>query len=181
MKNPRLIKGTKNVLVSGMQHRVLHLTSQKHRDLVTSLACIGLGIIFCIGSVRYGDIRARTPSGGYFPFIGGILLISISLVHLISATKRKEDKKEFMENFFPQRDSWKRLLLTLFALFAYVISIDYLGFLFTSFLFILFLLKFIEPQKWKVAFTLAILIAAASYALFQLFLKVGLPKGLLGI
>lgn len=156
---------------------------QKLRDLISSLVCIGFGMIFCIGSVRYGDVRSGIPSAGFFPFVGGIMLIALSLVELISAiaAKNKKDDKSKREQFFPQRNSWKRLLLVVLALFAYALLLEYLGLLITTFLFVIFLTRFIEPQKWITAIAIAFLTSTLSYVLFKLWLKVELPKGIFGV
>jgi hypothetical protein len=34
---------------------------------------MGVGILFCGGSVKFGDIRAGFPSAGFFPFMGGAM------------------------------------------------------------------------------------------------------------
>ena len=156
---------------------------QRRRNLASSLVCIGFGMMFCIGSVRYGDVRSGIPSAGFFPFMGGAILICLSLVELISVIvdrKKKEDPSK-REQFFPQRNSWKRLLLILLSLFAYVFSLEYLGFSISTFLFVIFLMRFLEPQKWITAIAMAFLTSILSYALFELWLKVQLPKGLFGV
>lgn len=140
---------------------------------------MGVGLIFCIGSVKHGDVRARIPSAGFFPFLGGITLISLSLVNLFSAIKNKECKK--IEKFFPERDSWKKLLISLFALVAYSIGLLFLGFLLTNFLFMIFVLKLIEPQKWTITLVTSFIVSALSYVVFEVLLKVQLPYGVFGL
>lgn len=148
----------------------------KHRDLIAVLFLIGIGIIFCIGSVRYGDVRAGIPSAGFFPFVGGMILIFLSVIHLISIIRKKVDEEK--ENFFTQRYSWKRILISLFTLFAYGICLKFLGFLLVTFLFMVFSLRFIEPLKWKIVFTLSFLTSIFSYLFFEVWLGVQLPHGI---
>ena len=135
-----------------------------------------MGIIFCIGSVRYGDVRSGIPSAGFFPFVGGMILILLSVIHLISSIKKEINGEK--EKFFPQRYSWKRILLSLFTLFAYGVSLKFLGFFLVTFLFMLFSLRFIEPLKWKMVFALSLLTSVFSYLLFEVWLKVQLPHGI---
>jgi putative tricarboxylic transport membrane protein len=159
------------------------VSAWKHRDRVSSLVCIGFGVVFCIGSIRYGDVRSGIPSAGLFPFMGGVILIALSLTQLISviAARSKERDQSKRETFFSQSDSWKRLLLALFALFAYGLILKYLGLLITTFLFVTFLLRFIEPQKWTITITTALVASGSSYVLFHVWLKVDVPKGILGL
>lgn len=153
----------------------------KYRDLISSFFWIAVGGIFCTGSLNYGFSRMRTIGGGFFPFVAGIALISLSMVVLITALAAKKENGPVKENFLPERDSLKKLLLALVALFTYVLVLKYLGFVLTTFLFMVFLLRFIEPQRWIVVFTAAILTSAIAYLIFNLWLKVQLPRGILGI
>jgi len=69
------------------------------------------------------------------------------------------------------------MILTIIALLAYAVGMEYLGFLISTFLFIAFLLKFIEPQRWSVVLLGSILTSGISYGVFELILKVQLPRG----
>jgi putative tricarboxylic transport membrane protein len=155
--------------------------TQKDRSIVSSLFCIVVGALFCIGSRKYGDLRAGFPNAGFFPFVGGALMILLSLIQLVATFLAKNEKVVQTVAFFPQRDTPKRLSVTLVILFLYGISLNYLGFLITTFLFIVALLKFLEPQKWTTVFIGAFLTSILSYTLFEILLKVQLPKGMIGI
>jgi putative tricarboxylic transport membrane protein len=148
----------------------------KYRDILSSLVCIVIGLIFFIGSFKYGDIRKEIPSAGLFPFLGGTILIVLSLINLVIAIKKKEDGE--VEIFFPYPYSMRRLALVLFSLIMFVIVLGYAGYFITSLLLILFLLRFIEPQKWLVNFLTSFLITALFYFIFIFFLKVQLPQGI---
>jgi putative tricarboxylic transport membrane protein len=155
----------------------------KNRDLIGSLFWIGVGVIFCIGAVKYGLMRSGIPGPGFFPFLAGIILISLSLVVLISAIDVEKKKNETIarEAFFSQKGSWRKVLFTLVSLFGYGIAFEYLGFLLTTFLLMIFLLRFIEPQRWIIVFIAALLTVASSYVIFELCLDTHFPKGILGI
>ncbi len=153
----------------------------KYRDIVGSFFWMGVGLTFCIGSLNFGFSRMGTIGGGFFPFVAGIVLISLSLILLVSALSVKKEEDTVREKFFPQQDSLKRLLLAPFALFAYVLVVKYLGFFFTNLLFMIFLLRFIEPQRWIVVLTAAILTSVTAHLVFNLWLKVQLPTGIWGI
>ena len=149
----------------------------KYRDIVSSLACIGLGILFVVGSFNYGDIRKEIPNPGLFPLLGGTILLILSLVNL-SILLRKKDSGQH-ETFFPYRFSLKRLLLAVFSLIVFVVALEYLGYIIASLLLTVFLLRFIEPQKWAVNLTTSVLVTTFFYMIFIFLLKVQLPKGIL--
>ena len=153
----------------------------KYRDVISSLFWIAVGLTFCIGSLEFGFSRMGTIGGGFFPFLAGMILISLSFILLVTALAGKKNNEPVKEKFLPQPDSWKKLLLALLALFTYVLVLKYLGFFLTTFLFMIFLLRFIEPQRWPVVLTAAILTSAAAHIVFNLWLKVQLPTGILGM
>jgi putative tricarboxylic transport membrane protein len=139
---------------------------------------IGLG--FSWGGVKLGIGPVNNPGPGFFPLvIGGVLsLLSITLfIRTLWADIGRESKI----TFWKEKRSWEKVLFSLLALIFYLIFLNYLGYLLTTFLFIIYLLKFIGKKGWLTSVLMAILIAASSYALFQMGLGVSLPKGLIKI
>jgi hypothetical protein len=63
-------------------------------------------------------------------------------------------------------------------LFLYPFAMKQLGFFLSTFLFIGFSLKFIEPQKWRVVGVMSVLVAIVCYLLFHVWLQIQLPKGI---
>jgi putative tricarboxylic transport membrane protein len=149
------------------------------RDLISSLFWIGIGLIFCVSSMKLG-LYNGIPGAGLFPFIGGIILICLSIIVLISAIKGKEEKL-VREKFFPEKASLRKVLSSTLILFAYQMALEHLGYLLTTFLFIIFLLKLIEPQRWITSISAGFLIAALSYIIFVCLHNVRLPKGIIGV
>jgi putative tricarboxylic transport membrane protein len=68
-------------------------------------------------------------------------------------------------------------MVTVVALLIYAIGMEYLGFLLSTFIFLAFLLKFIEPQRWTVAIFGSLLASVASYLIFEIWLQSQLPRG----
>jgi len=156
---------------------------KRNRDLISSLSWIVVGLLFCVRGGEYGFLHLGTLGPGFFPFTAGLILVFLSLMLLFSSIRRKigDDESIREKRFFPERNSWKRLLLALLSLLAYIFCLKYLGFLITTFLFMMFLLRFIEPQKWVTVLVAAILTSTISYIIFRLWLEVQLPRGILGL
>lgn len=74
----------------------------------------------------------------------------------------------------------KKIVYTIISLFMFIIALNYLGFVLTTFFFLLFLLTFIAPQKPLKVFLIGSLSAGLSYLIFQLLLRADLPTGVLG-
>jgi putative tricarboxylic transport membrane protein len=153
----------------------------KKRDRVSSIFCIGVGVTFFIASWQTGLITQGIPGAGFFPFLCGGILIGLSLIVLFSSFG-PENKAESggEEKFFPEKGGVKRLTYTMTALVAYGICLPYGGFILTTFVFMLFMLRIIEPQRWSRVFLISLSTAVLAYFLFAA-LEVQLPQGILGI
>ncbi len=150
----------------------------KNRDLVSSIIWMVLGTLFVVGALQHGLMRRGVPGPGFFPFFVGIALIFVSLFVLIPALVQGEKAKSL--DFFPERESFRKLLLALVALFAFGVVMEYGGYILTTFLFMFFMARLVEPKGWWTISLLAFLTAVLSYLLFVVLLEVQLPRGLLG-
>jgi putative tricarboxylic transport membrane protein len=155
----------------------------KRLDVLGSLVWILVGGVFCAGAFQYRLFRGNVPGAGFLPFLASVSLIVLALVVLVSACRAgaRGAGPAPESRFFPRPDSWQKVTVALGALLAYWAALQYLGFPITTFLFLAFLLRWIEPQKWVVTLLTALFATTGSYLLFDLWLKVRLPKGILGM
>src|SRR5512139_2711342 len=109
----------------------------KQRDIVSSIIWMALGALFVAGAWQQGLIRKGVPGPGFLPFLSGLALIFVSLFVLVPALGQRE--KDESKGFFPERDSLRKFLLALAALFAFGVALEYVGYLFTTFLFMFFM------------------------------------------
>ncbi len=151
----------------------------KRRDLLSSLVWMGLGALFIVGSLQQGLMRKGVPGPGFLPFITGIALIVLSLFVFVPAICRREGGDQRIP-FFPERDSLKKLALALIALFAYCYALMQVGYVLTTFVFMAFMARIMEPRAWATSLLVAFLTTAATYFLFMVLLEVQLPRGLIG-
>ena len=93
--------GSNGRFQKGIRRVEVVILTQKSRDVASSLVCTGIGILFCIGSVKYGDIRARFPSAGFFPFMNGIILVFLALFQLIGVFTARKSQRGQRRRFFP--------------------------------------------------------------------------------
>lgn len=155
----------------------------KKRDRASTLFWMGFGVLFVIGAWQQGLIREGVPGPGFLPFICGIALIVLCLMVLVPALaggKNENARVREEEIFLPEKGSGRRIAYSLAALMAYGIGLQYLGFLLTTFFFMLFTLRLMGPQKWTWVFPLSLSSALLAYMLFDA-LDVPLPQGILGI
>jgi len=137
--------------------------------------CLGLGVCFMSYDLNLG--KASSPGSGFFPFLTGCLLIFLSLMYLIKLFFFPEMRKEGER--FRERPRWNRQVLAVASLVAYVLLLSVLGYLVTTFLFIVFLIRLIEPLRWSTTLVVAAATVAITYFIFDYWLMCQFPKGLL--
>ena len=154
----------------------------KNRDLIGALFWIVFGAIFAVGACEYKLFKSGIPGPGFLPFMVAVCLIVLS-VDVLTRTFSKangEGDTAVGGRIFPEKNSLRRLSSALLSLFFYAVCLKYLGYILTTFLFMIVVLKSIEPVKWKITLIFSALITGLSYALFTI-LQVELPRGMLGI
>ena len=146
----------------------------------TSLVWLGAAVYICIGSLSLSLGSFHNPGPGFFPFwAGAIMAISSGIVFF--QFRRVSSGKEIIKPLWPNKDRFLKVLLAALALFVYAECMEYLGFLISTSIFLVFLLRAIEPQRWSLVILEALVVSGISYLIFEIWLKTQLPKGLLQI
>jgi putative tricarboxylic transport membrane protein len=148
------------------------------RNRLSALFWLVLAVAICFGSVRLSLGELHKPGPGFFSFLAGAVLGLLSLFVILQSFKGKpgDEKKALLPN--PQRTL--KMAYAIIALILYAIGMDYLGFFLTTLLFLGFILRSIDPQRWRVVIAVSVLSTVIAYAVFQYWLDVQLPRGILG-
>jgi putative tricarboxylic transport membrane protein len=125
----------------------------------------------CIESVRLGLGTFHQPGPGFLPFSAAATLGVLSLALIPRAHFGRTEKREAWQNT-------GRILLVFLALLGFTVLVERLGFLLTAFLLVWFLLKVVERRGWVFSVGVAVVVTAASYAVFDVWLRAQLPAGL---
>jgi putative tricarboxylic transport membrane protein len=136
-----------------------------------------LGLVICFMSNNLNLGNASSPGSGFFPFLTGCLLILLSLIYLVKSFFFPEIRKEG-EKFW-DRIKWNKQVLVIASLIAYVLLLQVLGYLVTTFLFIVFLIRLIEPLRWRTTLIVAAATVVMTYLIFDYWLMCQFPKGIL--
>ena len=152
----------------------------KKSDLICSLIWVALGTTQCIESIRLRLGNLHRPGPGFLPFISGILLGVFGLVLVFSSISRKtRGNEESQGKKIWVKGNARRVLLTLFALFVYALSFEFLGFLIATLIFLFFLFKLGEPKRWMTPLVVSGVTVILSYLIFCVWLKSTFPAGIL--
>ena len=141
----------------------------------SALFWVGVGILVCYGATRLGLGSVTEPGAGFIFFWSGLILVLLSLIVLADSVRGAEDAVQGMGEM-----NWAKIALVLLSLLLYALFLERLGFVLTTFVVLSFLLGWIEGTNWGRSLAVASAAALACFAIFELWLKIRLPKGIFG-
>jgi hypothetical protein len=115
----------------------------------------------------------KRPGPGFLPFGLAGILIALSIALIASQWRKGSGKTPF----WPER-TWRRPLLGIIAFGLYAFLIDLIGFLPTTFIFLILWMGIIESISWRQIAMVSIGVTLALYLIFGYFLEVPLPGGI---
>lgn len=150
------------------------LEKMKKQLPVGSIFWLAIGIYVAIVAYRLDLGELSEPGPGLIFFLAAWVLIIFSCLDIWASARKREKESLWSET------QWKRVLLVLAALAAYILFFKLLGFILCTFLLMLFLFKSVEPTRWRAALWSSGIVFLASYGVFKIWLKVPFPEGILG-
>jgi putative tricarboxylic transport membrane protein len=154
----------------------------KKKDRLGGLFWLVLGVALCIESAALGLGQFRQPGAGFLPFLSGVLMALLGLsLTLSNLSKGSEQDQEVKGNKIWEIEYWKGFgvpLLCLAALLSYILLLNVLGFILTTFLWLFFLFKIGDPKRWLIPLILAVSTVVISYLMFGVWLQLQLPRGM---
>lgn len=145
------------------------------------------GLLFLCGAVTV-VLSLQMPIGtfrmagsGLFPLCLGIALMLLALLYLATLLFQGDAKRRSPTAVVASPGAMGRMLLFLGASVFAALCLDILGYPVTSFLFMMSLMAILGVRQPVLLVSLPLLTAAGSYLVFVQFLRIPLPKGLIGL
>jgi hypothetical protein len=142
-------------------------------NLIACCFLFALAAVFCIKSLSLGIGSLRNPGAGFVPFGSAVLVGCLSLFIFVKSLGEKKVELQFGKG-------WKKCAWVLGNLLFYFFFLERLGFPVTAFVLIFSLLS-LQSRRWVGIFLATLFTVFLSYVIFQFWLGVRLPKGILGI
>jgi hypothetical protein len=134
-----------------------------------------LGIVIIIISWGYGLGPLRRPGPGLYPFFVVVFLIlPFSIILLILALKSDENKALFGKKGFIN------FLLMIAAFILWIVAMPYLGYVIVTFVAAFWFCKVMRLEGWLKPLALSVGTALFVYLMFDYWLYIDLPRGILG-
>ena len=147
----------------------------KNRELVPSLFFLALSFFICQQSVVIGVGSLGQPGPGLLAFGAGLAMGGMVLYLLIQSFISKEQRQEGLEHRLALKSG--KLFMLCISLFVYTFAVNRLGFILSTFLFVIFVLRLVESKKWWRTLLEATLITIGNYLIFVVWLGLSLPVG----
>lgn len=162
---------------------MLQLTS----DLATGLISSVLGVVYLYMTFRLPDVSIGDPLGPrLFPLIVGIGAVisgAVLLAKEIRAGKTRSaqaPKGEDAPDYSSRKGTYRKIGLTLLAGIIFGLLLDQVGYLISSFVFMMTLMCLVNKLK-RLAENIVIALgfSVVTYVVFAILFKVSLPRGIL--
>ncbi|MFH2076942.1 MAG: tripartite tricarboxylate transporter TctB family protein [Pseudomonadota bacterium] len=151
----------------------------KKAEMITGVVLLVLSGLVIWEASQMPPSASFGPGAGFLPFWLGVLLAVLATILFVSAWRRPTTEKE-NASVFPEKQALFAIAAVLGGLAGYILLIDVLGYLVDTFLFIVFLVKVVEREKWPLTLKVAVATTAGLFVTFQILLKITLPSNMFG-
>lgn len=146
---------------------------ERTAGLVFAIFGVATGV-YSFTALKIGSISQ--PGPGLFPLICGFGIVLLCLIWLFQ--HRKETSRSAPLWF---EDNWHGPLIAVVIMVVYTALMEDLGYVLSTFLFLIAWQMIIEREKWRKTAIVAVVGTLSMYLLFVFILKVALPEGIFGI
>lgn len=108
------------------------------------------------------------PRSGFMPIIAGTLASILALINFINVMRKKTEGEKIQIDF-------KKITFFTLGMVAYLIMMKYIGYLASTFIALLYLLKVTEVKGWIKPLIISAATAGGFYLIFAKFLGVMFP------
>jgi hypothetical protein len=147
-------------------------------DRFSSIVCFVGGAVTALWSLKYGFGSLSEPGVGFITFFAGAVLALLSLFLFFTSFREKE-KSAGIRELWAGLDVTK-VVYVLAILVAYTLLLRPGGFLLCTFLLMSLLFRVKGAYGIWSTLLVSLVVTAVSYLLFQGWLQVQLPRGILG-
>jgi putative tricarboxylic transport membrane protein len=139
-------------------------------DRIASVLFLAIGVLFIIGSQHLANSSYGSAVGpDIFPLFLGIVLVflSVRLFYESFLRKNQQDSKEKL--------LYKPFLIIFTATLFYILTLETIGYVITTFLFLFVCFQTMERSKWVASFMISACFSGLVYFFYVQILKGTLP------
>lgn len=158
------------------------------KEVASSLVLFLFGVLFLLYDIKYPLDQWANPGPGVFPLMVGTVLVILAAWQLVQAFRKPKTLAGGEKSWgsiksvreFLQRNKGETKILFMIAVFMiYLMMVKWIGFFTSNFLFVIISSRLMGAKDWKSPVALSAGITLFCYFLFEVWLKLFLPRGIL--
>ena len=142
-------------------------------ERISSLVLVLLSVFILAESRRYSLGTIDYPGPGFFPVLLGIAIGLMSLALFIRSLARTRPLTSW-----PDRQGFIAVGAIFMGILLFTLLLEVSGYLLNTFLLFVMLLRPVGKQSWPLTMLISFAAVLISYLLFDVWLKVPLPRGI---
>lgn len=148
-------------------------------EAVAGAVCVAIGGLMLLESIKFSYFVEGVPGPGFLPLWISVGIIGTGLVLAVKGIRPRLAALEGVT--WPEAAGWRRVGLMFGALAVSLLLLEILGFMVTTTLFMAVVVFGLGIRSWRMLASVPLLSAVGLYAIFAVWLRVPLPKGILAI
>lgn len=152
---------------------VMGKISTFNHEIIFDFVLMILGIVIIIVSLGYGFGNLAQPGAGLYTFFVGLIFLTLSVPIFVSSLRHKSSEPLF------DRYGLKRFLLMTITFTLWIVVMPFLGYVMVTLIGTYCFCKIMGLEGWLKPLALSIGIALFIYLLFDYWLYIDLPRGIL--
>lgn len=149
---------------------------RSRRDIIASVLLILVGTGVIIESIRLKVGTPLMPQPGFFPLLGGAVLIGLALVLLVQSFLGRGEASRLPQEAFGEL---RRPVILVVCLGLYTALMEPVGYVLPTFLIAAVILRVLGVTSWKILGSASLGLSIGTYVLFGRILGIDLPAGVL--
>lgn len=149
-------------------------------DRASGFFWLVFGLLCMYGSIHLGLGTFQEPGPGFFPLLAACFFTLLALFVLAQSFLPGKGYRAGILSLW-KGVIWQRPFKVGLLMAGYVMALERMGFLLTSFAVLFIMLKAVEEFPWWKTLLLALSASGCTYLLFHVLLKTALPVGIFGI
>ncbi len=144
--------------------------------LVVAVLLVVFGAYFTVVAFELPYFQRITPGPGFFPrWVGGLFTVLAALLFINTLRNREE-----LDSSWPDRPGWLNIGVTVGVLAFSILLFDRLGYVLSMALLMLVTMAMLGRHRLPVIVGVSAFTSIGTYLLFSTWLRVPLPRGVLG-
>lgn|SRR4030042_250000 len=150
----------------------------KKADLISGIVFLALSGFVLYQSWLMPESRTFGPGPAFLPGWLGVVLAGLATILIIGALRRNSNTVD--KSPLPLGKEMLAIGKVLGGLAVFALLMETVGFIVNTFIFVLYLMRVTQRERWPMAALIAVLTTAGLYTVFSVLLAISLPKNIYG-